>query len=84
MHLHFLVMLAKQNSVMNGRTCHRHELAPLPLYNGHTTTSPYISDHKQRGQKKKRNNDSQTRSPCLDKAVHVHGAGHLPGLRSHR
>ena len=45
---------------------HRHH--PFFLFNRSTTASGYISDHKNRGQKKpgKQRSDG---TPCLDKAV---------------
>ena len=45
--------------------CHRHDPAPLSLYNQYTNRSGYIPDDQSCGQR----NNSQTESPCLDKAV---------------
>ena len=55
----------QQNVVLSRKDCHRHEPAPLSLYNGHTTASRYILDHNNCGQK----NDGQTGFLCVDKAV---------------
>jgi uncharacterized protein (DUF1499 family) len=42
---------AKQNVVMSRRTHHKHETAPLSLYDWHTITLCLISDRKSCGQK---------------------------------
>ena len=42
----------KLNIVMSRRTYHKHDPAPVSLCNRTTTASHYISDHKNRGQKK--------------------------------
>ena len=41
----------KQNVVLSRRTHHKHDTAPLSLYNRHTITLCLVSDHKNRGQK---------------------------------
>ena len=41
----------KQNVVMSRRTHHKHDTAPLSLYNRHTITLCLVSDHKNCGQK---------------------------------
>ena len=56
---------------MSRRDYHKHDPAPLSLYNRSTAVSHYISDHKSRGQK---NQERQSDGlPCLDKAVLAQG-----------
>ena len=41
----------KQNVVMSSWSYHKHDTAPLSLYNWHTITLCLVSDHKDHGQK---------------------------------
>ena len=66
---------------MSRRNYHKQDPAPLSIYNRSTTASHYISDHKNRGQKKpaKQRSDGVL---CLDKPVLAQGGAgvHLKSL----
>ena len=64
----------KQNGGMSRRNYHKHDPAPLSLYNRGTTASGYISDRKNRGSEKSRKTAAR-RVPCLDKQVLARGGG---------
>ena len=66
-----VVCSTEHNVVMSRRTHPNHDTAPVSLYNRHTITFRYASDHKNCGQE----NDGHTRSRCLDKAVLAQSGG---------
>ena len=66
---------------MNTRNNHRHDPAPLSLYNQNTATSHYLSDHKNHGQENTQNN-SLMGLQCLDKHVLAQGGGGGGGTKS--
>ena len=59
---------------MSRRTHHKHDTAPLSLYNWHTITLCLVSDRKAEVRKFSKS-DGQTGSWCLDKAVLAQGEG---------
>ena len=69
---------------MSKRNYHKHDPAPFALYNGSTTASRCITDHKNRGQKKTQAVRRSDGLPRLDKAVLAQRRGGTQCIIIHR